>query len=328
MSEEELTKEQKLELARKKFDEIKKNKKKGKKKGKKAAAKQDENSGNEDTVGDVEDAPESGEKDLTEEVNSSEKQTSDQEKETADAVLETADEVVEASDVKEENISDVDEKETEIDESVEAPVIEESETEKTETSPKQLPVDQPTESEIEATIEVESELPSKKNTLPDTPVTNKPKESAFLNETFQSTIKELTEQNEQLTQEVSNYKSENLELKLSKMDLEMELETLKNELETQKAQVKRLTQQLQTAKTDSRTRMKSPENDDGVSVLSGTEYLHSPSSFANLTAFNVNNASQDYMDIVDAKERLAQWKNWNMDMHGWRSIGMGPVMDV
>jgi hypothetical protein len=356
MSEEELTKEQKLELARKKFDELKKNKKKGKKKGKKATAKQEGSENNSDN----------DDNDKEKEKNGSNIDADGEAEVVENEVLNLNDSAAEQVGEKAEHTNIGDEgmiTETEKDEEedsegsevvenespaeaagstepkVEAGTAKESSEEGTsgeitEQSQSEAPVSTKEVEGAQKTMdelsheELRSEAITKDDTLGGILEESKPAESTFLTDTMKSTIKDLTEKNEALSQEVSNYKSENLDLKLSKMDLEMEIETLKNELETEKAQVKRLTQQLQTAKVDSRLRMKSPDNEDGVSILSGTEYLHSPSSFANLTTFNVNNASQDYMDFVDVKERLAQWKGWNMDMHGWRSIGMGPVADM
>ena len=356
MSEEELTKEQKLELARKKFDELKKNKKKGKKKGKKATAKQEgseNNSDNDDNdkekekngsninadgeaevvenevlnlndssaeqVGEKAEHTNIGDEGMSTEAQKDEEEVSEGsevvESESSAEAAESAEPKVEAGTAKESSEEGTSGEITEQSQS-EAPV-----------STKEAEGAQKTIDEL-SNEELRSEAITKDDTLGGILEESKPAESTFLTDTMKFTIKDLTEKNEALSQEVSNYKSENLDLKLSKMDLEMEIETLKNELETEKAQVKRMTQQLQTAKVDSRVRMKSPDNEDGMSILSGTEYLHSPSSFANLTTFNVNNASQDYMDFVDVKERLAQWKGWNMDMRGWRSIGMGPVVDM
>ena len=184
---------------------------------------------------------------------------------------------------------------------------------------------QPQETAIESTAQ---EINNDEDSFDKILNSNTEGESDFLSNTLKSTIQDLQDENNKLQSEVSTLKSDNLELKLVKMDLEMELETIKNELETQKEQVKRLTAQLTKTRIDASHHIKSSDDDDGMSVLSGTEYLHhSPSSFANLTNFNISNSSQDYMDIVDVKQRLAQWKGWNMDMHGWRSVGMGPVVD-
>ncbi|KGK36654.1 hypothetical protein JL09_g4190 [Pichia kudriavzevii] len=142
-------------------------------------------------------------------------------------------------------------------------------------------------------------------------------ESTFLTSALQTTIAELQESNEKLHSEVGELKAENLELKLTKMDLEMELENVKHELKTQREEVLRLTRQLEGSKNNT-------HGQGSMDVYS----LQNTSSFQNLTNFNIKNNSQDFMDIVDVKERLAQWKGWNMDMHGWRSIGMGPVIDA
>lgn len=324
MSEEEMTKEEKLEAARKMFAEVKKGKKKGKKAKKNSSAK---------------DTPEPEPKDEPEvepaTVASNDTNTDDKlennsvdeaeefkiESEVTDVKLETEQKTENEDQIKEtenQNQKEIKEPVSEsISSSIEAP-------NDVDASTNNALIEESTAIQ-EAPMETESKEEPLESFLSDERAS---KESSFLTETLQSTIADLTAENDKLTAEVSTLKSDNLNLKLTKMDLEMELENVKNELETQKEQIKRLTQQLAVAKADSIHPIKS-NNDDGISVLSGTEYLHhTTSSFQNLTNFNLTNGSQDYMDMVDVKGRLQQWKGWNMDMHGWRSVGMGAVVDV
>jgi hypothetical protein len=355
MSEEDLTKEEKLEAARKKFEELKKNKKKTKKNKKKNANE----------------TPELGTETETETATESNNDAAKLEEEKSVGKTDAIDEEKnESTQVKVEPESEVAEEEGEKDEKEKnEPIEQTSKIEDDYSNRKQLhsndisvvkpesekvgklvdEIQEKDKTTVEKKIErnepiiernIEETIVSQDNSNETKDTYNEPgleellsketadEESTFLTETLKSTITQLKSENQELHSEISKLKSDNLDLKMTKMDLEMELETTKNELETQKEQVKRLTHQLVLTKTVALHPIKSNE-DDGISVLSGTEYLHNTtSSFQNLTNFNINNTSQDYLDIVDVKERLQQWTGWNMDMHGWRSIGMGPVFEA
>lgn len=185
------------------------------------------------------------------------------------------------------------------------------------------------EKENDVTIESSEASPkihdeSKKEVLSGISSSQSVEESLISKETLQVKVKELTLENEKFKEEITTLKAENLELKLTKVDTDLQLDELKNEIETQKKQIERLTSQLKTLQTGTVHN----QHEDSISLLSEPDYLHhGASSFQNLASFNLNNGSQDYMDIVDVKERLHQWKGWNMDMHGWRSIGMGPIVE-
>ncbi|KAG7821341.1 hypothetical protein KL928_001425 [Ogataea angusta] len=43
---------------------------------------------------------------------------------------------------------------------------------------------------------------------------------------------------------------------------------------------------------------------------------------------NFNTLSNDYLDIVDIRERLSQWKGWNPDMKLWRTVGSGSLLEL
>ncbi|CAY67764.1 Hypothetical protein PAS_chr1-1_0387 [Komagataella phaffii GS115] len=61
------------------------------------------------------------------------------------------------------------------------------------------------------------------------------------------------------------------------------------------------------------------------SLDSTRSQLKSSSSFQR---FNTYNVSSDYVDSLDVKERLVQWRNWNVDMRAWKSAGFGPVFEM
>ncbi|ANZ74352.1 BA75_01145T0 [Komagataella pastoris] len=61
------------------------------------------------------------------------------------------------------------------------------------------------------------------------------------------------------------------------------------------------------------------------SLDSTRSQLKSSSSFQR---FNTYNVSSDYVDSLDVKERLEQWRNWNVDMRAWKSAGIGPVFEM
>lgn len=323
MSEEDLTKEQKLEAARKKFEELKKKNKKGKKKGKKSGNGKKEDSDvlddDDATRDEGEENEENGEKAESGEAAATEgeaaKATSEEEgNDDVDVDVDAAKKPAEAAERIEESSAE---------NTAEAGAPAAEKTEVTEVAAAESGVDG------EAAAEPSQDAPAEEAPLESILSSSGNGESTFLTSSLQSTVAELQAEAAKLREEVRTLKAENVDLKLMNSDLEIELAASQNALETQKAQMERLTQQMRTARVDPAQHAKSGDEEDGVSVLSGTEYLtHATSSFQNLTSFNINNNSQDYMDIVDLKERLAQWKGWNMDMHGWRSIGMGPIVDI
>ncbi|KAG0676155.1 hypothetical protein C6P42_001353 [Pichia californica] len=332
MGEEELTKEQKLEAARKKFEELKKKNKKGKKKGKNAKKDQSEEPKGEDEADDEDNNKK------TSEVPEDQGEIL----ETEDPALDSQESEITPGKAVEEDVKDATDKEISV-------VKEEEGQEKKESDSKDEALQNEEEVEskendsekviwtteeekLNAETKAEPSNETKKDkisSLEDILSNEQGEESTFLTSTLQSSVDLIKAENEKLQEELRKIKAENVDLKLINADLEIELKDSQNCLETEKEKVKRLTQQLRITKVNAPHHVKSSDEDDGVSVLSGTEYLnHTTSSFQNLSSFNIHNNSQDYMDIVDLKERLAQWKGWNMDMHGWRSIGMGPVLDV
>ncbi|QPG73435.1 hypothetical protein FOA43_000745 [Brettanomyces nanus] len=145
-------------------------------------------------------------------------------------------------------------------------------------------------------------------------------------------VTKLTGDVNEYKEQVSSLKHENSELKIAKLSVELELEEVKNEYETSKVQIKALNQQINKLRADSpqqyhqqvATQLFS-DDDDNNSVFSGSP-VNPRGSFQNLS--NFNNLSTDYLDAADVKERLSHWKGWNIDMRGWRSVGMGPLLEL
>ncbi|GMG40438.1 unnamed protein product [[Candida] boidinii] len=83
--------------------------------------------------------------------------------------------------------------------------------------------------------------------------------------------------------------------------------------------------------------------DDGSAGVSSP--LNESLGLTNISDFNLNqpratnnsfnrfndykNYSNEFLsDMSNVRERLSQWKDWNVDMRPWRSVGMGPILEL
>ncbi|QLQ78034.1 hypothetical protein HG537_0A02810 [Torulaspora globosa] len=97
----------------------------------------------------------------------------------------------------------------------------------------------------------------------------------------------------------------------------MEQETTIEELE---AEVKRLMEQVET--TQQELRATTEKLNETEARLVSAEQLHL-SEFKTIGPVAQPNVSSRYVD----REALDKWRNWNVDMTSWRSIGAGPIVE-
>ncbi|GMM28064.1 hypothetical protein DAMA08_007800 [Martiniozyma asiatica (nom. inval.)] len=318
MSEEEISKEEKLEAARKKFEELK-NKNKKKKSKKKGKKKEDGADDDEEKTPTPEGTQETGVQDGLDDVK----------------LDQSPKEEIEIGNGNVENTNPI---ETEIEKPVDE-ITEVTPSEKAVNSPeittdntKNVNSNDENNSglEIVETNEKNDEL-EVKSIQTETPSESKEEEeSSFLTTILQSQVENLTKELNELQQKMKELVEQNNELALEKECLQMDLETANNDLETANNQIKKLSRDMDKLRVDASI---SNHVGDDSPIFSGSEptNLHHESSFQNLSTFNYNpsqNFSQEFMDINDIKERLYQWRDFKVDMRSWRSIGTGPVTDI
>ncbi|KAH3660481.1 hypothetical protein OGAPHI_007067 [Ogataea philodendri] len=124
-----------------------------------------------------------------------------------------------------------------------------------------------------------------------------------------------------------NLKNELLDLKLSKSELERELADLKKELQSYKLQCQNLKQTLdENVRGRHSDNLRDIEINTSVKSARGSHLVEPTKTFQRFNSFN--NISNDYLNIVDVRERLVQWQGWNIDMRSWRSVGTGPLVEL
>lgn len=140
---------------------------------------------------------------------------------------------------------------------------------------------------------------------------------------FMTTIKKQNEEEEirRLREELDAKASECKTLKF----VNMEQETTIEELE---AEVKRLLEQVEATQQElHNTTEKLKETE---TKLASAEQLAAESSRLHLSPFNTVVPTEDSTQHVSMnidREALDKWRNWNVDMTSWRSIGAGPIVE-
>ncbi|GME81690.1 unnamed protein product [[Candida] boidinii] len=136
------------------------------------------------------------------------------------------------------------------------------------------------------------------------------------------------------------------------MNLEEDLETSNSTISKLKKDLNKLKLDASSStntKTSTGNRYSPSTNNIILSEDDGSAGVSSPLNeslgLANISDFNLNqsrvasnsfNRFNDYKDysneflsdMSNIRERLSQWKDWNVDMRPWRSVGMGPVLEL
>lgn len=131
------------------------------------------------------------------------------------------------------------------------------------------------------------------------------------------------QENQSLKEEVAKLKADNKSLKILKLDHLDQIETLE-------AKVADLESKLARAKVDSSHNntltASAYDQDDNLSLSPTPSFQQSfPTSFSQ---FNSHNKNESQLSITEIKARLNKWKNWNIDMTNWRSVGSGPIVEL
>ncbi|KAH3684483.1 hypothetical protein WICPIJ_004548 [Wickerhamomyces pijperi] len=154
-------------------------------------------------------------------------------------------------------------------------------------------------------------------------------------EEYKAQISELQTENQTLKNQIESLKTENKNLKFLKFDHLDQIETLQSQIE-------KLQSDLSKAKTDSSTNIQQNTHNGGNIDEDRVELSPTPTYqqpyFPQLTSrVSVSTSSFDQyrygqkeakLTSEEIKSRLSQWKGWNVDMTGWRSIGTGAVVDL
>ncbi|ODV98128.1 hypothetical protein PACTADRAFT_78535 [Pachysolen tannophilus NRRL Y-2460] len=140
---------------------------------------------------------------------------------------------------------------------------------------------------------------------------------------------------DELKETVKNQEQEISKLKKETTDLKLERIQLLEKIESLELTVKKLNRSLQFSKTDQPNVYQSdynsdlslsPDNFDPMSsgiADTGTR----PPSFVKTPSFQNINMPMQADEVVDMRERLMKWKNWQIDMTHWRTIGSGPILE-
>ncbi|QEU63054.1 Bug1 [Kluyveromyces lactis] len=143
---------------------------------------------------------------------------------------------------------------------------------------------------------------------------------------FLSTIQEQKSQDEviNLKEEVSKLKDQVKQLKFVNIDQESSIEELEEQISIMKSQLNDKTAQLLSVQQELSTSRQEVEQLRATrsSQLTPVEFSsfdrHSPSKFE---------PSRQIQHPTTDPVLLAKWKNWNVDMTNWRSVGVGPVVE-
>lgn len=143
---------------------------------------------------------------------------------------------------------------------------------------------------------------------------------------FLSTIQEQKSQDEviNLKEEVSKLKDQVKQLKFVNIDQESSIEELEEQINIMKSQLNDKTVQLLSAQQELSTsrqeveQLRATQSPQLTPVEFSSFDRHSPSKFE---------PSRQIQHPTTDPVMLAKWKNWNVDMTNWRSVGVGPVVE-
>ncbi|CAI4059459.1 hypothetical protein SUVZ_04G1460 [Saccharomyces uvarum] len=154
---------------------------------------------------------------------------------------------------------------------------------------------------------------------------------------FLTTIEKQREEDElsKLRAELEKLIQENKQLKFLSMDNETTIDELQEQLQERDDTINSLQYDLQTTRDELTATQQSLREAETKSVRTTTA---SPVQFADFNASTHNNSTSSKSAASFApmargnhvevdRVMLDKWRNWNVDMTGWRSIGSGPIME-
>ncbi|CDO94162.1 unnamed protein product [Kluyveromyces dobzhanskii CBS 2104] len=127
-----------------------------------------------------------------------------------------------------------------------------------------------------------------------------------------------------LKEEISNLKDQLKQLKFVNIDQESTIEELEEQINMYKTQVAEKSSQLNCVQEELAAskleveHLKASQQAQQIPVEFSSFSRHSPSRFE--SSGSIQHPTTD-------PAMLAKWKNWNVDMTNWRSIGVGPVVE-
>lgn len=142
-------------------------------------------------------------------------------------------------------------------------------------------------------------------------------------------IKELKSTVEELNAELKKLKFSNIdkettieELQEQVQELTQQLEANQNELHSTKLELQS-TQQLLHVAEEKLAKAPSPSAMQFTTFTSSSSQPHIVSTGNNMDAVSSQTVQTQEVDRV----LLDKWRNWNVDMTTWRSIGSGPIVE-
>ncbi|SCU90469.1 LAMI_0E02212g1_1 [Lachancea mirantina] len=136
--------------------------------------------------------------------------------------------------------------------------------------------------------------------------------------------KALQEQVENLTQQLKKQKFTNMDHETTIEELEEKVQDLQSALESCKQELEATKRELEAEKR--KPAMLLVENSSG-----NESSLNSPPLFTKFTSHASGEHAWPTMTPVAThvdRALIDKWKNWNVDMTSWRSIGSGPIVDL
>ncbi|KAL6944569.1 hypothetical protein ACO0RG_001306 [Hanseniaspora osmophila] len=154
-------------------------------------------------------------------------------------------------------------------------------------------------------------------------------------ESFLATIQKEQEsfELEQYKTKVSDLEQQVKKLKFDNMEYETTIDDLHDEVSELKAQLARTQKELQELKSKNTAAKPALSTNSSTLQLSSfntaqqqnsyqPSSLYTPQSYGNLPQQEHNTPVQP----VDQELLYSKWKDWNVDMTSWRSIGTGPIV--
>ncbi|CAI4058118.1 hypothetical protein N7582_001023 [Saccharomyces uvarum] len=154
---------------------------------------------------------------------------------------------------------------------------------------------------------------------------------------FLTTIEKQREEDElsKLRAELEKLIQENKQLKFLSMDNETTIDELQEQLQERDDTINSLQYDLQTTRDELTATQQSLREAETKSARTTTA---SPVQFADFSASTHNNSTSSKSTASFApmarsnhvevdRVMMDKWRNWNVDMTGWRSIGSGPIME-
>ncbi|CCD23356.1 Bug1p NDAI_0B03210 [Naumovozyma dairenensis CBS 421] len=137
-------------------------------------------------------------------------------------------------------------------------------------------------------------------------------------------INQLNQKLEELTIENKRLKFTNIEQDTDIEELEAEIAKLKQSLQAKDAELERTKDELKEALEERKSR---PEANpfQFASFNDGSSGMNSHDGFIDTTR-GAGRSTQIQTPKVD-RVLLNKWRNWNVDMTSWRSIGSGPIVE-